>query len=181
MNPKIEAFYDPKSIEKFQKKIEKTFNKIATELQNIKNFEPIVTKTKSGLRENRQMTFENELKYAEMKLALKNQGYIRHSTPLSVTGQLIDDFYMGVHSVQADELSLKLAFQDIPRLRPTYMSMAKVYRGEEDNLTYKESSSEDVVKDLVRNKGYPILESVSSVYGRDYVLKVHEIIKNAFK
>lgn len=181
MSKKLEFGFREKDLDSFMRKIESTFEKIEQKLKDPKNFEDIVEQSRQGLRENREMAIENEINYAQMKYSLKQQGHIPHSTPLSVTGQLIDDYYMKLMSTEPDDLKHHLTFKNDPRMRPTYQSMAQVYRGELEALEYQESGSKDIVRILQQHKGYPILDTIYNVYSKDYEKRVNSLISDALK
>lgn len=173
--------FDPKDVSKFVDKINTSFENIKKELNNLDNFENINTRVRSGLRDNRDMTIQNEEHYAEMKEQLWTWGEIDYDSPLSVTGQLINDYHMKLMSTNPDDLQYNLTFKNDPRLRPTYQSMVRVYREEIEELEYKESGSLDLVTKLQIAKGYPIIDTINKVYSKDYVNKVMDIIQEQFK
>jgi hypothetical protein len=180
MKPIIDIGISKSSLQSWEKRIERLFNDLEQSLQDPAKFNREVNKTQKGLQENREMDIENELRYAEMKYSLKQRGLIKESTPLSVTGQLIKDFHLKLMKTDPNELTHILTFKNDPRMRPTYESMAAVYRGDEDALRYKQSGSQDIVKVLQTHKGYPIIETIYKVYSKDYVKRVERIINDVF-
>lgn len=165
----------------FNKRIEGLFKRIEDSVSNPNNFQDIARKARKGLRENREMTIENELNYAQMKYSLKQEGLIPQSTPLSVTGQLIKDLYYDTMNRSPNEILGVMTFRDEERLRPTYSSMWQVYREEIESLDYQASKSSDVVRKLQVHKGWPIIETLYKGYKQDFVRTVQEAVAEAFR
>ena len=164
----------------FHKRVEKLFQYIDKRVSNPNEYNVIMHKARKGLRENREMTIENELTYAQMKTSLKQEGHISKSTPLSVTGQLIGDLYYDTMSKSPNEILGAMTFRAEERMRPTYDSMWRVYHDEIESLDYKASKSSDVMKKLQTHKGWPIIETLYKGYKQDFVNKVSEIVAEAF-
>jgi len=164
----------------FHKRVEKMFQYIDNRVSNPNEYKTIVEKAQKGLRENRETTIKNELIYADMKTDLKQEGYIPEDTPLSVTGQLIDDLYYDTMSKSPDEILGAMTFRAEERMRPTYYSMWQVYHDEIESLDYKASKSSDVMKKLQTRKGWPIIETLYKGYKQDFVKKVSTIVAEAF-
>lgn len=181
MKDNIEFGFSKKDIDSFEKRLDKLFDDIKQTISDPKKYAHQVGKTRTGLRENREMLIENELQYARMKYDLKSRGLIQESTPLSVTGQLINDFSLELMKTAPDEINLKFGFENTPRNRPTYESMVEVYRGDLETFRFQSKGSEDIVKVLQNQKGYPITETIYKVYSKGYVNRVEKLISEAFK
>lgn len=172
--------FEKKSVDKFNKRIEKAFQITKKELINKRNFEGLVNKAKRGLKENKGLNYQNSKKYAEVKSLLKDKGLIAEDKPLQVTGQMIEDLSYKVLRSSPDEILTGMTFDHTSRLRPTLSSMFKSAYNPDEPLSHKSEKSNIIAKILIEKKGIPIVDSLANLYTKDFIKKVERIIRDAF-
>lgn len=173
--------FEKKSVNKFNKKMDKFFRQVEKEVTNKSNFEPIVNKAKQGLKENRGLNYQNSARYAEVKDSLKSKGLIAEDKPIQVTGQMIEDLSYKTFRKSPNEILTGLTFDHTTRLRPTLRGMFRTANNPDKPLEEKSEKSSEVAKILVQKKGIPIVQSLANLYSKDFIKKVNEIIRDAFK
>jgi hypothetical protein len=176
---KIEISLDRKEVDKFNKDIDTLFSEITKEVTKVSNYNTVIQKTQSGLKEN-AMGYENSPKYADLKQDLKRQGLIPYSTPGVVTGQLVEDLMIKVFSKSPNELVMGITFDDKVRQRPTLKSMWEVQRGISSSFEYQQRSSLELAKILTVSK-FNYIDSIYDLYSKDYANVVLKAIDIAFK
>jgi hypothetical protein len=170
--------FEKKSLDAFDRRIDKMFDQIQRDMSNPTNMEPVVVDIKDSMKKGMSGIYQNN-RYSQAKNTLKARGMIDYNVPFAVTGQLIDDMKMSLMSVSPNEILQSLSFSDVERLRPTIWSMYNVAEGKSNQLDYDSSSSAEVAQAL--SARYPIMRLIQQAYEDDFVNHINQIISRAIR
>lgn len=190
----ISAEFNKSDLRALDKDLDSLFTEFGRELASAPKMQPMVDKIRQGISEN-SMKFKNSEVWDNTKALADWFGVVDFSSPLMMTGQLVQDFifYAGKPKISqipySDEFIIgAFTWAAKERKRPSYRYILnqlaiKEHRNEPypgtDKFTFIKSS--DLIKIIMKSPRYPVMDSITGLYHQDIERHMEKLINEAFK